>query len=138
MKEDLYERWALSLLSSLALVYGLMVIRAQNPVHAVLFFILVFCETSGLLLLLELDFFAMIFLVIYIGAIAVFFLFVVMIFNIKIAEIHEEVLRYLPVSALIGLRLWTEILFRQGQQDEAHRIQTLCRERQELKKTIPG
>jgi len=62
----------LSVLSSFALVSGLMVVRAKNPVHSVLFFILVFCNTSGLLILLGLDFFAMIFLVVYIGAIAVF------------------------------------------------------------------
>ena len=93
----------LSVLSSPALVFGLLVTRAINFVHSVLFFILVFCDTSGLLLLLGLDFFAMIFLVVYIGAIAVLFLFVVMMFHIQIAEIHEEVLRYLPVSGIIGL-----------------------------------
>nr|WNR49264.1 NADH dehydrogenase subunit 6 [Acorus tatarinowii] len=101
----------LSVLSSLAIVSGLMVVRAKNPVHSVLFFILVFCETSGLLILLGLDFSAMIFLVVYIGAIAVLFLFVVMMFNIQIAEIHEEVLRYLPVSGLIGLIFFFEMSF---------------------------
>jgi NADH-ubiquinone oxidoreductase chain 6 len=101
----------LSVLSSPALVSGLMVVRAKNPVHSVLFFILVFCDTSGLLILLGLDFFAMIFLVVYIGAIAVLFLFVVMMFNIQIAEIHEEVLRYLPVSGIIGLIFWWEMFF---------------------------
>ncbi|KAJ1681276.1 hypothetical protein LUZ63_023503 [Rhynchospora breviuscula] len=101
----------LSVLSSFALVSGLMVVRAKNPVHSVLFFILVFCNTSGLLILLGLDFFAMIFLVVYIGAIAVLFLFVVMMFNIQIAEIHEEVLRYLPVSGIIGLIFWWEMFF---------------------------
>jgi NADH-ubiquinone oxidoreductase chain 6 len=101
----------LSVLSSFALVSGLMVVRAKNPVHSVLFFILVFCDTSGLLILLGLDFFAMIFLVVYIGAIAVLFLFVVMMFHIQIAEIHEEVLRYLPVSGIIGLIFWWEMFF---------------------------
>nr|WRQ16451.1 NADH dehydrogenase subunit 6 [Melia azedarach] len=101
----------LSVLSSLALVSGLMVVRAKNPVHSVLFFIPVFCDTSGLLLLLGLDFFAMIFPVVYIGAIAVLFLFVVMMFHIQIAEIHEEVLRYLPVSGIIGLIFWWEMFF---------------------------
>ncbi|KAK1592836.1 hypothetical protein Q3G72_031178 [Acer saccharum] len=86
----------LSVLSSLALVSGLMVARAKNPVHSVLFPIPVFRDTSGLLLLLGLDFSAMIFPVVHIGAIAVSFLFVVMMFHIQIAEIHEEVLRYLP------------------------------------------
>lgn len=101
----------LSVLASLALVSGLMVVRAKNPVHSVLFPILVFRDTSGLLLLLGLDFSAMIFPVVYIGAIAVLFLFVVMMFHIQIAEIHEEVLRYLPVSGIIGLIFWWEMFF---------------------------
>ena len=101
----------LSVLSSPALVSGLMVVRAKNPVHSVLFPILVFRDTSGLLLLLGLDFSAMIFPVVHIGAIAVSFLFVVMMFHIQIAEIHEEVLRYLPVSGIIGLIFWWEMFF---------------------------
>jgi NADH-ubiquinone oxidoreductase chain 6 len=98
-----------SLFSSIALVSALMVIRAKNPVHSVLFLILVFCNTSGLLVLLGLDFFAMILLVVYVGAIAVLFLFVVMMLNIKIAEIHENVLRYLPVGGIIGLIFLLEV-----------------------------
>nr|UOU95823.1 NADH dehydrogenase subunit 6 [Cucurbita maxima] len=101
----------LSVLSSPALVSGLMVVRAKNPVHSVLFPIPVFRNTSGLLLLLGLDFFAMIFPVVHIGAIAVSFLFVVMMFHIQIAEIHESVLRYLPVSGIIGLIFWWEMFF---------------------------
>lgn len=101
----------LSVLSSPALVSGLMVARAKNPVHSVFFSISVFRDTSGLLLLLGLDFFAMIFPVVHIGAIAVSFLFVVMMFHIQIAEIHEEVLRYLPVSGIIGLIFWWEMFF---------------------------
>uniref|UniRef100_A0A151UEX6 NADH-ubiquinone oxidoreductase chain 6 n=1 Tax=Cajanus cajan TaxID=3821 RepID=A0A151UEX6_CAJCA len=97
--------------ASPALVSGLMVARAKNPVHSVLFPIPVFRDTSGLLLLLGLDFSAMIFPVVHIGAIAVSFLFVVMMFHIQIAEIHEEVLRYLPVSGIIGLILWWEMFF---------------------------
>ncbi|KAI4991896.1 hypothetical protein ZWY2020_040282 [Hordeum vulgare] len=91
----------LSVLSSHALVSGLMVVCAKNPVHSVLFPILVFCNTSGLLILLGLDFSAMISLVVHIGAIVVSFIFV----------IHEEVLRYLPVSGIIGLIFWSEIFF---------------------------
>uniref|UniRef100_UPI0031F3AF09 NADH dehydrogenase subunit 6 n=1 Tax=Ruppia sinensis TaxID=2690835 RepID=UPI0031F3AF09 len=101
----------LSVLSSPALVSGLMVVRAQNPVHSVLFLIPVFRDTSGLLLLLGLDFSAMIFPVVHIGAIAVSFLFVVMMFNIQREEINESVLRYLPVSGIIGLILWWEMFF---------------------------
>nr|YP_008816161.1 NADH dehydrogenase subunit 6 [Roya obtusa]AGZ90378.1 NADH dehydrogenase subunit 6 [Roya obtusa] len=98
-----------SIFSSIALVSGLMVIRAKNPVHSVLFLILVFFNTSGLLVLIGLDFFAMVFLVVYVGAIAVLFLFVVMMLNIKIAEIHENILRYLPVGGIIGLIFLLEV-----------------------------
>jgi NADH:ubiquinone oxidoreductase subunit 6 (subunit J) len=98
------------LFSSLALVSAMMVIRAKNPVHSVLFLIFVFCNAAGLLLLLDLDFFAMIFLVVYVGAIAVLFLFVVMMLNIKLAEISENVLRYLPIGGLIGFIFLVETL----------------------------
>lgn len=99
-----------SLFATIALISGVMVIRARNPVHSVLFLIVVFCSSSGLLMLLGLDFFAMIFLVVYVGAIAVLFLFVVMMLNIKLAEIHENVLRYLPVGGLLGFLFLCEIL----------------------------
>lgn len=98
------------LFSSIALISGVMVITAKNPVHSVLFLILVFCNAAGLLVLLNLDFFAMIFLIVYVGAIAVLFLFVVMMLNIKLAEINENVLRYLPIGGAIGLLFVFEIL----------------------------
>ena len=98
-----------SLFSSIALISAALVIRAKNPVHSVLFLILVFCNAAGLLILLGLDFFAMILLVVYVGAIAVLFLFVVMMLNIKIAEIHENILRYLPVGGIIGLLFLLEM-----------------------------
>jgi len=96
--------------SSLTLLSGVMVIQARNPVHSVLFLILVFFNAAGLLVLLGLDFFAMIFLVVYVGAIAVLFLFVVMMLNIKIAEINEKRLRYLPIGGVLGLLFLFEIL----------------------------
>ena len=95
--------------STLSILSGIMVIRAKNPVHSVLFLILVFCNVSGLLILLGLDFFAMVFLVVYVGAIAVLFLFVVMMLNIKLVEINENILRYLPIGGLIGLIFLFEI-----------------------------
>ena len=98
------------LFSSLTLLSGIMVIQARNPVHSVLFLILVFFNAAGLLVLLNLDFFAMIFLVVYVGAIAVLFLFVVMMLNIKLAEINEKRLRYLPIGLLLGLLFLFEIL----------------------------
>ncbi len=96
--------------SSLALLSGVMVIQSRNPVHSVLFLILVFFNAAGLLILLGLDFFAMIFLVVYVGAIAVLFLFVVMMLNIKLAEINEKKLRYLPIGGVLGILFLFEIL----------------------------
>lgn len=96
--------------SSLALASGIMVIRSKNPVHSVLFLILVFCNAAGLLILLDLDFFAMIFLVVYVGAIAVLFLFVVMMLHIKLTEMNENILRYLPVGGIIGIIFLIEVL----------------------------
>jgi len=104
------ETFLFYLFSSIALMSGVMVIRSRNPVHSVLFLILVFCNAAGLLILLDLDFFAMIFLVVYVGAIAVLFLFVVMMLHIKFAEIHENVLRYLPVGGLLGFIFLFEVL----------------------------
>lgn len=98
------------LFSSLMLISGIMVIQARNPVHSVLFLILVFFNAAGLLVLLNLDFFAMIFLVVYVGAIAVLFLFVVMMLNIKLAEINEKKLRYLPIGGLLGILFLFEVL----------------------------
>lgn len=96
--------------AGLALLSGIMVIRAKNPVYSVLFLILVFCNASGLLLLINLDFFAMVFLVVYVGAIAVLFLFVVMMLNIKLAEINENILRYVPVGGMFGVLFLAEML----------------------------
>ena len=98
------------LFSSITLISGIMVIQARNPVHSVLFLILVFFNAAGMLVLLGLDFFAMIFLVVYIGAIAVLFLFVVMMLNIKIAEINEKRLRYLPIGGVLGILFLFEVL----------------------------
>ena len=91
----------LSVLSSPAFVSGLMVARAKNPVHSVLFSILVFRDTSGLLLLLGLDFSAMIFPVVHIGAIAVSFLFVVMIPRQWVWKGAKVVLKRMIVSFFV-------------------------------------
>jgi|TARA_B110000977_G_C11083894_1_gene493887 NADH-quinone oxidoreductase subunit J len=97
------------LFSSVAIVSGLMVIRAENPVHSVLFLILTFFNASGLLLLLEVEFLAMIFIIVYVGAIAILFLFVVMMLNIKITKDSNELLKYLPIGGLVGIIFLMEI-----------------------------
>lgn len=86
-----------------------MVIRAENPVHSVLFLILTFFNVSGLLLLLEVEFLAMVFLVVYVGAIAVLFLFVVMMLNIKVGRNDNDLFQYLPIGAVIGIIFLMEI-----------------------------
>ena len=97
--------------STLAALSAIMVISSKNPIHSVLFLVLVFCNTSGLLLLLEAEFLALIFIVVYVGAIAVLFLFVVMMLNIKLIEFQESFLRYLPIGGLIAVFFLIEILF---------------------------
>ena len=78
----------LDLFGSIALISAAMVIVSKNPIHSVIFLILVFCNTAGLLTLLKIEFIAMMFLIIYVGAIAVLFLFVVMMLNIKMNSVH--------------------------------------------------
>ena len=100
----------LAVFAALAISSSIMVVRANNPVYSVLYLILVFVNVSGILILQGLDFFAMIFLVVYVGAIAVLFLFVVMMLNIKVEEKQESMLRYLPVGGGIGLIFFFEII----------------------------
>lgn len=80
----------LELFASIALISAIMVIGAQNPIHSVIFLILVFCNSTGLLILLKIEFIALMFLIIYVGAIAVLFLFVVMMLNIKLSELSQN------------------------------------------------
>ena len=100
----------LAVFAALAISSSIMVVRANNPVYSVLYLILVFVNVSGILILQGLDFFAMIFLVVYVGAIAVLFLFVVTMLNIKVEEKQESMLRYLPVGGGIGLIFFFEII----------------------------
>ena len=97
--------------SILSILCGIFVIQSKNPIHSILFLILVFFNASGLLVLLGLDYFALIFLIIYVGAITTLFLFVVMMLNIKITEISEKRLRYLPIGALLGVLFLAEIFY---------------------------
>ena len=88
-------------LSFLILVSALLVIYSRNPIHSILFLILVFAGSSGLLLMIHADFLAMMFIVVYVGAIAVLFLFVIMMLNVKIIELNENLISYLPISSFI-------------------------------------
>ena len=97
--------------TSLAIISAISVIQVINPIHSVIALILCFVNVSALLILLDLDFFAMIFLVVYIGAIAVLFLFVVMMINIKMEEIYENMYRYLPIYLPLGTFIGIIFLF---------------------------
>ena len=89
---------------------GVMVISARNPVHSVLFLILAFFNSAGLFVLIGAEFLAMILVVVYVGAVAVLFLFVVMMLDINFAELREGFLQYLPIGGLIGLILAAELI----------------------------
>ncbi len=87
-----------------------MVIAAKNPVHSVLFLILAFFNAAGLFILLGAEFLAMILIVVYVGAVAVLFLFVVMMLDVDFAELRTGFLQYLPIGALVGLILLVELV----------------------------
>ena len=91
-----------------------MVVVSRNPVYSVLFLILAFFNAAALLLLIGAEFIAMILIIVYVGAVAVLFLFVVMMLDINLTELREGFLKYLPVGALIGLVLLAEILLGLG------------------------
>lgn len=89
---------------------ALMVISARNPVHSVLFLILAFVNAAGLFLLVGAEFLAMILVIVYVGAVAVLFLFVVMMLDVDFAELKQGFLQYLPIGALIGLAVAVELV----------------------------
>lgn len=93
-----------------AVASAFMVISAKNPVHSVLFLILTFFNAAGLFLLTGAEFLGMILLVVYVGAVAVLFLFVVMMLDVDFAELRSGVLQYAPVGALIGFILAAELI----------------------------
>ena len=93
-----------------AVASGVMVIAARNPVHSVLFLILAFFNSAGLFVLLGAEFLAMILVIVYVGAVAVLFLFVVMMLDIDFVQLRSGFMRYLPVGALIGFILLAELL----------------------------
>jgi len=92
------------------LASAFMVIAARNPVHSVLFLILAFVNAAGLFLILGAEFLAMILVVVYVGAVAVLFLFVVMMLDVDFAELRQGFMQYLPVGAMVGLIFLVELL----------------------------
>lgn len=94
----------------IAIASAVMVISARNPVHSVLFLILAFFNAAGLFVLLGAEFLAMILVVVYVGAVAVLFMFVVMMLDINFVELRQGFLQYLPIGGLIGLILLVELI----------------------------
>jgi NADH-quinone oxidoreductase subunit J len=111
MVPSLVNAAAFYLFALVAIASGAMVVSARNPVHAVLFLILAFFNAAGLFVLMGAEFVAMILVIVYVGAVAVLFLFVVMMLDINFSELREGFLRYLPIGALIGIALLAELLF---------------------------
>ncbi|MEK9598097.1 MAG: NADH-quinone oxidoreductase subunit J [Alphaproteobacteria bacterium] len=99
------------LFASITCLAGLMVISSRNPVHSVLFLILAFFNAAGLFVLLGAEFLAMLLVVVYVGAVAVLFLFVVMMLDINFVELREGFQRYMPLGLGVGGVLLGEILF---------------------------
>ncbi len=96
--------------AAVTLISAFMVIAARNPVHSVLYLILAFFNSAALFLLMGAEFIAMILVIVYVGAVAVLFLFVVMMLDINLAELRQGFLRYLPIGAAVGLVLFAELM----------------------------
>ncbi len=95
--------------ATILLISSFLVITAKNQVYAVLFLILAFFNAAGLFILLGAEFLAMILVVVYVGAVAVLFLFVVMMLNVKIETMKRGFVKYVPIGALIGVTLLVEM-----------------------------
>ena len=90
---------------------GMLVITSRNPVHSVLFLILAFCNASGLFVLAGAEYLAMLLIIVYVGAVAVLFMFVVMMLDITVVELKQGFQVYLPIGAAVGLVFLAEIAF---------------------------
>ena len=116
---------AFYLFSIMAVIGALNVIFQRNPVHSVLWLIFTFFNAAGLFVLLGAEFVAMILVVVYVGAVAVLFLFVVMMLDINVIMIREGFLKYLPIGALIGVILLVELAIVFGSWTMTERVNVL-------------
>ncbi len=103
------ELFVFYVLAGVAVGAAAMVISSRNPVHSVLFLILTFFNAAGLFVLIGAEFLGMVLVVVYVGAVAVLFMFVVMMLDINFVRMREGMLQYLPVGALVGLILLVEL-----------------------------
>ena len=102
--------FAFWIFASSAVASGLMVIFSRNPVHSVLFLILAFISAAGLFILMGAEYLAMVLVVVYVGAVAVLFLFVVMMLDVDFVEMKQGVLEYLPIGGAIALVVVVELI----------------------------
>ena len=98
------------LFAAVCIACAVMVISSRNPVHSVLYLILAFVNAAGLFVLMGAEFLAMILIVVYVGAVAVLFLFVVMMLDVDFAELRQGFLQYLPIGVLVGVVFLAELL----------------------------
>jgi NADH-quinone oxidoreductase subunit J len=96
--------------AALAVAAGVLVVTSRNPVHSVLFLIVAFFNAAGLFVLIGAEFLAMILVIVYVGAVAVLFLFVVMMLDIDFVQLRSGFVHYLPIGALVGFILLAELV----------------------------
>ena len=101
---------AFYLLAAVTVISGFLVITARNPVHSVLFLIMAFFTAAGLFVMLGAEFLAMLLIVVYVGAVAVLFLFVVMMLDVDFTQLREGFARYLPIGMVVGGVLAVEMV----------------------------
>ena len=117
--------FAFYLFAVITVTAGLMVTLSRNPVHSVLWLILAFLSTSGLFVLLGAEFVAMLLVIVYVGAVAVLFLFVVMMLDIDFAALKGEMARYMPLALLIGVVLIMQLAIGLGAWGDVQRSTAL-------------
>jgi len=117
--------FAFYLFAITTIVGGLFTVISRNPVHSVLWLILAFLSSAGLFVLLGAEFVAMLLIIVYVGAVAVLFLFVVMMLDVDFAELKAEMARYMPLALLIGVVLLMQLAMAFGEWTEADQAQSL-------------
>ena len=105
------QAFAFYLFATIVIASGVMTIASRNPVHSVLWLILAFFNAAGLFLILGAEFIAMLLVIVYVGAVAVLFLFVVMMLNVDTAGMRAGFAKYLPYGAVLAIVLLAEIVF---------------------------
>ncbi len=104
---------------------GLLTVVSKNPVHSVLWLILAFLSSAGLFVLLGAEFVAMLLIIVYVGAVAVLFLFVVMMLDVDFAELRGEMARYMPLALLMGVIILMQLAMALGVWEYSDRAESL-------------